>query len=351
MHTTFRTTAVLVSLLLCSLALRAQTLTPDERRYRPGKPDLRVNGVDVLPVRGRVSLLATGRASNVIAQVGDDGVLLVDAGSADTAADILAAVRGLSPGAIRGIVATTTDLDHIGGNERLAKVGQPMFAGAIGASGAPQAQIFASERALTQISAPTGETARVPVALWPTDTFVGAKKKFYFNGEPIEIQAAPGHTAGDALVWFRSSDVLAVGDMFSTVTFPRVDPALGGRVQSILDGLNHVIDVAVAEFNQQGGTRIVPGHGRIANQSDVVEYRDMVTIIRDRVRDAMAAGRTLDQIRTARYTLDYDGIYAVPDYTGDQFVDALYNELKPATPAPRPSPATRRPAQAGRPRQ
>ena len=133
--------------------------------------------------------------------------------------------------------------------------------------------------------------------------------------------ASPGRTAGDALVWFRGSDVLAVGDMFSTITYPRVDAMRGGTVQAVIDGLNHVVDVAVAEFNQQGGTRIVPSHGRIANQSDVVEYRDMVTIIRDRVRDAVAAGRTLDQVKAARYTLDYDGIYSAAEYAGDQFIE------------------------------
>jgi glyoxylase-like metal-dependent hydrolase (beta-lactamase superfamily II) len=328
MRSLLRSAAALLCCVLGTLAVRAQTLTPDERRYRPGRPDLTVNGVEVLPVRGRVHLLATGRASNVVAQVGDNGVFLVDSGTADIAPPLLAALRGLSSGPVRGIVNTTTDLDHIGGNEQVARSGQPMFAGAIGASTAPQAQIFATERALAQISAPTGAAAKVPVALWPTDTFVGARKKFYFNGEPIEIRAVPGHTSGDALVWFRSSDVLAVGDMFSTITYPRVDAVRGGTVESVIAGLNGVVDLAVAEFNQQGGTRIVPSHGRIANQSDVVEYRDMVTIIRDRVRDAIMAGRTLEQITAAKYTLDYDGIYSVDGYTGDQFVQAIYAEMK-----------------------
>mgnify|MGYP003345649245 CR=1 FL=1 len=107
----------------------AATQVPaDERRYRPGPPDLRVNGVETLPVRGKVHLLATGRASNVVAQVGDNGVLLVDAGSADTAADILTGIRRLSTGPVRAIVSTTTDLDHIGGNERIAKTSNRLTA-------------------------------------------------------------------------------------------------------------------------------------------------------------------------------------------------------------------------------
>jgi hypothetical protein len=121
--------------------------------------------------------------------------------------------------------------------------------------------------------------------------------------------------------------VIAAGDVFSTTSYPRFDPARGGSMQGILDGLNHIVDLAVAEFNQQGGTRIVPAHGRIANQTDVVEYRDMATIVRDRVRDARAMGRTLAQIKAAKMTLEYDGVYATPAYTGDMFVEAIYNDL------------------------
>ena len=141
------------------------------------------------------------------------------------------------------------------------------------------------------------------------------------------MQWAPGHTDGDAIVWFRRSDVIATGDAFTTTSYPRFDRTRGGTIQGVLDVLNHVIDLAVAEFNGQGGTRIVPGHGRICNQADVVEYRDMATIVRDRVRGLMKAGRTLDQIQAARVTLDYDGVYATPDYTGQMFVEAIYRDL------------------------
>jgi cyclase len=145
------------------------------------------------------------------------------------------------------------------------------------------------------------------------------------------LQYAPGHTDGDIIVWFRRSDVIAAGELFSTESFPIFDRARRGSIQGVLDGLNHLIDLAVSEFNQQGGTRIVPSHGRIGNQSDVVEYRDMATIVRDRVRAAMAAGKTVDQIKASRVTLEYDGLYATPLYTGEMFVEAVYNDLK-ATP-------------------
>jgi len=341
--------AALVALLIAAGCLTAaarlhgqSTLTADERKYRPGRPNLEASAVEMLPVQGSVYLITTGTSANIVAQVGDQGVLLVDSGGAGVSDQVLAAIRKLTDAPIKAIVNTTTDMDHLGGNQNLARAGEPMFAGAVGTSSAPQAQVFAHEKALNQVSAPTGQSSAIPSALWPTDTFLGGKKKIFFNHEPIELQLAPGHTDGDVMVWFRRSDVIAAGDAFSTTMFPRFDPARGGTMQGLLDGLNHVIDVAVAEFNQQGGTRIVPGHGRIANQSDVVEYRDMATIVRDRVRDAMTAGRTLDQIKAARVTLEYDGVYSTPAYTGDMFVEAIYGDLRKAVAAKPAAPARRK---------
>jgi len=319
--------AFAVSVVALGAAAGAQSaLTPDQQKYRPGRPNLDDSRVELLPVQGNVFLISTGRGGNIAAQIDDQGVFLVDSGPLAASDEVLAAIRKLTSGPIKAIVNTTTDADHIGGNEKLAKTGTPLFSLAF--TDAPQAQIFAHEKALNQISAPTGRTSAVPHASWPTDTFVGAKRQIFFNHEPIELLYAPGHTGGDVIVWFRRSDVIATGDAYTTTSYPRFDPARGGTLQGVLDVLNHVIDIAVAEFNQQGGTRIVPGHGRISNQSDVVEYRDMATIVRDRVRNAMKAGRSLDQIKAATVTLDYDGLYANPGYTGDMFVEAVYNDLK-----------------------
>jgi len=302
-------------------------LTADQQKYRPGRPDFSVAGIEVLPVQGNVYLIATGTGSNIVAQVGDQGALLVDASVAEVSDQVLAEVRKLTGGPIKGIANTTTDLDHIGGNGRLSAEGQPMFAGNQGFGPGPQATVFAHEKASNRLTAPTGQAPAVPEPMLPTDTFFGDKKKISFNHEGIEFHHAPGHTDGDLIVWFRRSDVIAAGDVFTTTSYPRFDPARGGTMQGILDGLNHLVDLAVPEFNQMGGTRIVPGHGRIATQSDVVDFRDMATIIRDRVRDARAMGRTLDQIKAAKVTLDYDGIYSIPSYTGDMFVEAIYNDL------------------------
>ena len=337
---------VFVSALVVAIGVMAQLrargqapspLTADEQKYRPGRPNLDALGIEVLPVQGNVYLIATGAGPNLVVQAGDQGAFVVDAGTADVSARVLAEIKKLTKGPVRAIVDTTTDPDHLGGNEALALGGQPLFNVPVVVGVPPQAQVFAHEKAARQISAPTGQASRVPSNLWPSDTFVGDKKKLFFNDEPIELLYAPGHTDGDVMVWFRRSDVIAAGELFSTTSYPVFDRARGGSLQGLLDGLNHVIDIAVPEFNQQGGTRIVPSHGRIANQSDVVEYRDMATIVRDRVRAAMTAGRTLDQIKASKVTLEYDGLYATPAYTGDMFVEAVYADLKatPAASAPR----------------
>ena len=318
------TIAVVVA---CGAALCAQSsLTPDQRKYRPGRPNLDDSPIETLPVQGSVYVITAGKSGNITVQVDDQGVLLVDTGRAEISDEVLAQIRKLTAAPIKAIVNTTMDADHIGGNEKLARTGTPLYSLAF--TDAPQAQIFAHEKALRQISAPTGRTSPVPHGAWPTDTFATEKQKIFFNHEPIEVQHAPGHTDGDVIVWFRKSDVIAAGDAYSTTAYPRFDRTRGGSLQGVLDVLNHVVDIAVAEFNQQGGTRIIPGHGRISNQSDVVEYRDMATIVRDRVAAAAKSGRSLEQIKAMKMTLEYDGLYSNPDFTGEMFVEAVYNGLK-----------------------
>ena len=301
-------------------------LTADQLKYRPGRPDLSKAGFEVLPVQGNVHLIVTGRGSNIVAQVGDQGAMLVDASMPEVSDRVLAEVRRLTKGPIRGIVDTSMDLDHIGGNASLAAAGQPMFQGNTGFLAGPSATIFAHEKGFARISTP-GSPLLQPEKLWPTDTFFTRKKKLFFNHEPIEIRWTPALNDSNLIVWFRGSDVIAAGDTFDAMSYPKFDPGRGGSIQGVLDALNELVDIAVPELNQQGGTRIVPAHGRIGNQSDVVEVRDMVTIVRDRVRDARKAGLTLDRIQQLKVTLEYDGVYATPAYTGAMFVEAVYNDL------------------------
>src|SRR4029434_5024345 len=173
---------------------------------------------------------------------------------------------------------------------------------------------------------------------WPSDTYVELDKEVFFNNEPVTMQhIAAAHTDGDSIVVCRRSDVVATGDIYRTDSYPVIDVERGGSVQGVLDGLNRVLDIAVPAHHEEGGTFIVPGHGRISDEFDVLEYRDMVTIIRDRIQSMIAKKMTLDQVKAARPTLDYDSRYGATTgaWTTDMFVEAVYRSLSPAAPSTR----------------
>lgn len=285
---------------------------------------------EVLPVQGSVYMLA-GPTGNVTALVGEEGVMLVDTNVPAVTDNVVAAVRGLSSKPIGMIINTSADPRSTGGNQVLARMGlSPVNApgnSGIRIEGAP---ILAHENALKRMSAPTGEQAPAPFAAWPSLTFFGQKHTTSYNREPIEVLFEPNaHTDGDLIVFFRRSDVISTGSVFTTTGYPVIDLQRGGTVQGTLDALNHIIDIAIPEFNQQRGTLIVPGHGRICNESDVVEYRDMVTIIRDRIQRMIGQGMTLAQVKAAGPTLDYDGLYGstTGPWTTDMFIEAVYQDL------------------------
>ena len=299
--------------------------------HRPVRPAYGNRGtIEVLPVQGSVYLLAGG-GSNVIVQVGDDALFVVDANEAAMSEKILEAIRSISKLPIRYIVNTSGDFDHVGGNEALAKSAGTTVNQFLGQG----ARVYAQENAYSRLSNPPDGTNAAPVAIWPTDAFLGPKKTLFVTGEPIELIHQPkAHTDGDVMVFFRKSDVVAAGDVFVLNTYPVIDTRHGGTLQGVLDGLNKLVDLAVPEFNAMGGTRIIPGHGRIANEIDVVEYRDAMTIIRDRVVLLVAEGRTLDEVKAARVSLDYDGLYGtqIGPWTTDLFLEAIYKELSTTVP-------------------
>jgi glyoxylase-like metal-dependent hydrolase (beta-lactamase superfamily II) len=286
--------------------------------------------------------MITNGGSNVLLQMGPQGVLLVDTMTTADAPAVLEAVRaraGARP--IRYIINTHAHPDFTGGNAALAAAGSQLvagnFAGQVGqraVEGAvPQAFVVAHENVLNAMSAPTGSAPAAPFAAWPTETFFQAERTMYFNGEGIQIAHVPkASTDGDVLVFFRSSDVIATGDIYSTVSYPRIDLARGGHVNGVVEGLNRLIDLAISEQFTEGGTRIVPGRGRISDEFDVVEYRDMVTIVRDRVQALITKGQTLEQVKAARPTLDWEPRYGAASgaWTTAQFVEAVYRSLAPA---------------------
>ena len=290
-------------------------------------------GFEVLPVQGSIVVLAShGPGGNVVVSATDEGVLVVNTAAASQTTELAEALRKVSPRPVTSIIDTTADLDHLGANEALAKAGTDRGGNAPGNFGfrIESAPIIAHENVLRRIGAPTGERPVLPFAAWPTSTYFTEKKTLFFGEDPIEILAAPAaHTDGDSLVFFRHSDVIAAGDVLTPDRYPMFDASKGGTYQGVIDALNRIIDIAIPRFNQQGGTLIVPGHGRICNESDVVEYRDMATIIRDRIRRMVDAGLTLEQVKAARPTLDYDGVYGATSgpWTTEMFIDAVYRDL------------------------
>jgi cyclase len=281
--------------------------------------------LETLPVQGSVHVIV-GSGANVVVQVGPLGSVVVDPGSQERGAEVLAAIRALSRAPIRFIINTHAHPDHVSANELLAASGAGIGNRAVPAVGSGQLgrpEIVAHELVLNRMSS-AGEG--VAVGLRPTATFSSEEKVLFVNGEGIQIVHQPAaHSDGDSLVFFRRSDVIASGDLFSMETYPIIDVDQGGSITGVVAGLNRLLKLAISGEKVEAGTMIVPGHGRISDEADLVEYRDMVTIVRERVEDLIRRGMTLAQVQAARPTLDYDGLYGrVPGWTAEQFVEAVY---------------------------
>ncbi len=266
--------------------------------------------------------MLVGPGGNITVQTGKDGVLLVDTMVEALAPRIAAELKKLTNLPIRYIIDTSIDADHVGGNAALA---------AMGTTGATQvpgggATIIANEHIVSRMAPPAkpGETPR-PVRGLPNLEYFTPTRDLYFNGEPVIVIHAPNaHTDGDSMVLFRRSDVISTGDVFAPDRYPVIDIEKGGSIQGLIAALNEILKLTVPERLQEGGTRVIPGHGRLCNEADVVEYRDMVTIVRDRIQDMVKRGMTIEQVKAARPTLDYDARYGA----SDRFVEAVFSSLR-----------------------
>jgi glyoxylase-like metal-dependent hydrolase (beta-lactamase superfamily II) len=322
-----------------------------------------------IPVQGNIWMIP-GAGANVAVSLGRDGTLLVDAGNAQGADRLLATVKQLAvtvlasprtfvpcvgpdcnrydfgfqspafniftqspqaPKPIRYIVNTSAHPDHTGGNLKISLAGVTYTGGNV-TGNILDSGVGAAILAHDHVSAHLQEASAPDDAL-PTDTYNHPyyKLSWFFNGEGVQLFHMPAaHSDADSFVWFRYSDVIVTGEVYNTVTYPVIDVAKGGTINGVIDGLAQIMDVGYAEFRSSGGTEIIPARGRISDVGDVSNYRVMLYIIRDRIKDLKSKGRTLAQVKAARPTIDYDGRYGATSgpWTTDMFIEAVYNTVQ-----------------------
>lgn len=326
----FAIAGLLTAVGLSGLLAAQQIRTPKQTPF-PQRPDWTKLEVETLPVQGQVYMIA-GAGGNIAVQIGDDGILLVDTGYEQMVPKVLAAVRKLSNRTLRTIINTTLMDSHTGGTGLLLKEGRLNQAGP-GVGARPNEVDVIGHGKLLAVMTEIGRE-KIAVERWPPSTFQGKQKDLYSNNEPVVILHVPNAvTEGDSLVWFRKADVLVTGEIMNMANFPFIDVAHGGTINGILDGLNTVLELTVPKHNQEGGTMVIPGYGRIGDEHDVLEYRDMLTIIRDRVQNAIKKGQTLQQVKALKPSVTYEyepRFNRDPAWTAEMFVEAIYKNLSVA---------------------
>ena len=324
---------------ICAIAV-VTGLSLEGSAQRAAGPQEKSGGLDVVQLRPNFYVIG-GAGGNIVVQTGPEGVILVDSGSTAMADEVLATIRRLTPLPIRYIINTSMDADHVGGNDKLARAGLSILPGAVAAgaglnddlvSNSGRASVLAHENVQTRMTESTGPQA-VPSGLWPTKTFAFRMYSMYLNGEGIQVIHMPAaHTDGDTIVFFRRGDVIATGDVIDTTRWPFIDTKRGGTVQGELDALNRLMDLSIHNVPiqwQPDRTFLVPGHGFVYDKLDLLEYRDAVTVVRDRVQDLIAQGKSLAQVKAANPTLGYRSQYGTDTgaWTTDMFVETIFNEL------------------------
>lgn len=321
------------------IALLSSSETYTQTASWAWKPPVRTTAtgqIDILPIRGNLSMLV-GAGGNITVSAGADGILMVDDGRADMAEKVWTAVQSISRGPLRYIVNTSEDVEHSGGNDFIAPKGstipfRPPEDNRVsdGMRGVERANIIAYLSVFDRMSAPTGAVAPRAESAWPDNTYSSPQKKLFFNNEPVVIMHVPSNTDGNSIVHFRGADVISVGDLVDLRTYPVIDLAAGGSIQAVVQALNRVIEITVPGRKSEEGTLVVPGHGRLADQPDIVYYQQMTAIVRDRIKNMIGKGMTLDQVKAARPTRDYDPRFGATTgaWTTDMFVEAAYASLK-----------------------
>ena len=252
-----------------------------------------------------------GAGGNIGVSVGGDGVIIVDDQFAPLSDKIKAAVAALG-GPIRFLLNTHWHGDHTGGNENFAKSGVVIVAHENVRRRMSVEQFIA---AFNQRVPPS------PAAALPVVTFSDAVT-FYLNGDSIAVfHVAPAHTDGDAIIWFRRANVVHMGDTFFNGRYPLVDLSSGGSIDGMVAAADRVL--ALADAN----TKIIPGHGPLGDRAALQNYRTMLATVRDRIRQAVAGGQTLEQVQAAKPTAEFDAVWGKGSITPTRFVEILYTDL------------------------
>jgi len=312
------------------IAPRLRPVAGPSRTSAVADPDPHDGDVHVQPVQGTVHMLV-GDGGNIAVQIGEQGPLVVDTGAGQLSDKVIAAIRRLSPKPIQFIVNTSFHPARTGGNVTLRESGRdPSVVGSFFsnqfADAGRGATIIGQQNVQNRMS-----DAGTPAQGWPSDTFVQGRRRKYHNGEAVEIFHQPNAaTDGDSFVHFRRSDVIVTGDLFRTTLYPNIDVNNGGTVGGLIQALNAILDRTVYKAQEEGGTMIVPGNGRVTDEWEVAEYRDMLVIVRDRVQAMIRSNATLQQIQAARLTADYDTRFGANTgpWTTSTFVEAVYNSLR-----------------------
>jgi len=283
--------------------------------------------IHTLKVRDNIYMLV-GSGGNITVQTGDEGVLIIDTQYAQLSDKILAAIRELSDKPLRYIINTHHHGDHVGGNANLREAGFTPVGGNVGgdlSDAGEGARILAHENVLLNMAA----DENVSTEMWPTMTFFNDKRDIYFNDEGIRVMHQPNaHTNGDSIIFFRKSDVITTGDAYITSFYPFIDMSSGGSINGFIDAANAIIDLVIPEYGQDGGTLVIPGHGRLSDIGDVINWREMLTIVRDRIVDMKVRGMSLEDVLAARPTRDYDPRWAGEGiFSTENFVTAVYMTL------------------------
>ena len=295
-------------------------------------------GLQLLHVQGQVYMLS-GADVNVTVQLGPQGVVFVDSPDEETIPAMMELIRQHSNLPVLYVVNTALDEARISGNAMLTRMGDQAGAGVFGggraapvtaiAGSGSGVTVLAHENVLNRFYLTDHDIERLDL----TSTYFTGSKDISLNGEPVVVYHVPNaHTDGDSIVYFRRSDVISTGDIFTPGRYPAIDVERGGSVQGLVQALNFLIELIVPGPMAEAGTYVIPGRGRIGDEIDVVEYRNMVYIVMQRIEALIADGMSLRDIIAARPTLDYDTQYGGRrgGPSNEEFITAIYNSLMAA---------------------